>query len=281
MMARSARPSCALASARLLAMAVAAAACAGPTLAADAVAPVDHGWEGALGLMLSNAPEYQGAQDRVTKAVPGFFVRWGRVTVTNASGFVTRHSDDVERGLGIDLSRSERVKLKLAARFDAGRSENDSPALAGLGDIDMTVRARINGSWQVDEHWKFNASWSVDAFGRGGGNLGDVGVQYDLRLTPSTTATFSTLLTVAGDRYLQTYFGISPEQAARTAYPVYTPPFGLRDISLVASLHSELGPRWVMLGGLTVTRLLGPAADSPLVKKPSSLRLSGGLAYRF
>jgi outer membrane scaffolding protein for murein synthesis (MipA/OmpV family) len=86
---------------------------------------------------------------------------------------------------------------------------------------------------------------------------------------------------VAGDRYLQTYFGVSPEQAARTGYPVYTPPFGLRDLSLAASLHSELGPHWVALGGLTVTRLLGPAADSPLVRKPSSLRVTAGLAYRF
>ncbi len=238
-------------------------------------------WEGALGLIGSNVPEYQGAADRVTKIVPGFFLRYGRLTVTNASGFVTRRADDVERGLGIDLSPSERFRLKLALRFDAGRDENDSPALAGLGDIKMTVRARVNGVWKLDDRWKLGASWSVDAFGRGGGNLGDVSVQHELRLPPDTTVAMGAALTIAGDRYLQTYFGISPEQAARTAYPLYTPPFGLRDVELSASLRHEFGAHWVALASTSLTRLVGPAADSPLVKRPGSVRLNTGFAYRF
>lgn len=244
-------------------------------------ASADPGWEGALGLTTSNAPEYQGAADRVTKVVPGFFLRYGRLTVTNASGFVTRRADDVERGLGLDLSPSDRFRLKLALRFDAGRSESDSVALAGLGDIKMTVRARINGVWKLDDQWKLGASWSVDAFGRGGGNLGDVSVQHERRLSTDTTVAVGAALTVAGDRYLQTYFGISPEQAARTAYPLYTPPFGLRDVELSASLRHEFGPHWVALASTSVTRLLGPAADSPLVKKTGSLRVNAGFAYRF
>ena len=69
---------------------------------ADGSDPV---WEGALGLTGSNAPEYQGAADRVTKIVPGFFLRYGRLTVTNASGFVTRRADDVERGLLAETRR--------------------------------------------------------------------------------------------------------------------------------------------------------------------------------
>lgn len=245
---------------------------------ADGSDPV---WEGALGLTGSNAPEYQGAADRVTKIVPGFFLRYGRLTVTNASGFVTRRADDVERGLGIDLSPSDRFRLKLALRFDAGRDENDSPALAGLGDIKMTVRARVNGVWKLDDRWKLGASWSVDAFGRGGGNLGDVSIQHEQRLSPDTTLAVGAALTIAGDRYLQTYFGISPEQAARTAYPLYTPPFGLRDVELSASLRHEFGPHWVALASTSVTRLIGPAADSPLVKRAGSVRLNAGFAYRF
>lgn len=253
-------------------------ALASPLAWADAANPA---WEGALGLLASHAPEYQGAADRVTKLVPGFFLRYGRLTVTNAGGFVTRRADDVERGLGIDLSPSDRFRLKLALRFDAGRSESDSPALAGLGDVKMTVRARVNGVWKLDERWKLGASWSVDAFGRGGGNLGDLSLQYERRLSPTTTLSTGAALTIAGDRYLQTYFGISPEQAARTAYPLYTPPFGLRDVELSSSLRHEFAEHWVALAGVSLSRLLGPAADSPLAQRSGSVRISGGLAYRF
>jgi outer membrane scaffolding protein for murein synthesis (MipA/OmpV family) len=241
----------------------------------------DHPWEGALGMIVSNSPEYQGAADRVTKFVPGFFLRYGRVTVTNASGFVTRRSDDVERGVGLDLSPSDRFKLKLALRFDGGRDEGDSPALAGLGDIKPTVRARLNGVWQADPHWKLGASWSVDILGRGGGNLGELSAQHESHPTPDTTLSLATIVTLAGERYLQTYFGVSPVQAAHSGYPEYSPGFGVRDASLAASLNTEVDRHWVALGGLSVTRLLGPAADSPLVKKPNSLRITAGLAYRF
>lgn len=261
----------ALISAALLSLAMSAARAEGN----------DPGWEGALGLTASNAAEYQGAADRVTKVVPGFFVRYGRLTVTNASGFVTRRADDVERGLGLDLSPSDRLRLKLALRFDAGRSESDSAALAGLGDIPMTVRARLNGTWQLDPHWKLGAAWSVDALGRGGGNLGDVSIVHERRVAPDTTLGFGAALTLAGDRYLQTYFGISPEQAARTSYPLYTPSSGLRDVELSASLRHEFDRHWVLLASTSVTRLLGPAADSPLVKKAGSLRVNAGFAYRF
>ena len=74
------------------------------------------------------------------------FVRYGRFTITNSSGFVTRRADDVVRGLGFDALRSEQVRVSLALRFDAGRSEGTSDALKGQGDIKPTVRARAAAS---------------------------------------------------------------------------------------------------------------------------------------
>jgi|GEM_PF-224832 len=252
-----------------------------PDPPADKTAAAAAAWEGAVGLNLSQRPEYSGAGMRITKLSPVLFLRWGRFTVTNASGFVTRRADDVVRGLGVDLLGSERVRVKLALRFDRGRSEGSSAELAGLGDIKPTVRARVSAEWELSPHWKLGATWSADAFGRGGGNYGDVSVGYDLRLSPATTLGLGASLAVAGDRYLQTYYGVSSEQAARSNYPVYEPGAGLRDLSTSLSLRSELSHDWVLLGGAGMTRLLGPAANSPLTRKTSTWAANLGLAWRF
>lgn len=249
-----------------------------------APAPADapgSAWEGAIGLNFSNRPEYSGADSRTSKVSPALFLRYGRFTITNASGFVTRKSNDVVRGLGADLLNNDRVRVNLALRFDNGRSEGDSTALTGLGDIKPTVRARLNLGWRLPDGWRAGASWSVDAFGRGGGNFGDVSLGWDHRLGPRTTLGLGTSLSFAGDRYMQTYYGVSAEQAARTPYAVYTPNAGLRDISASVNFRTELGDHWILLTGLGVTRLLGPAASSPYSAQPNSWSFSSGLAYRF
>ena len=247
-----------------------------PLAAAD-----ESAWEGAIGATLSHRPEYSGATSQVTKLTPALFLRYGRFTITNASGFVTRRADDVVRGLGLDLVRSERVRLGVSLRFDAGRSESRSAALRGLGDVKPTVRVRANAGVKLDGPWRMGASWSVDAFGRGGGNVGDIGGAWEQSVAPDTTLTLGTSLSLAGDRYMQTYFGINQAQASRTGYPVYTPSAGLRDLSLFANVRHDLGADWILLGGASVTRLLGPAAASPLTTNRSNWGLNAGIARRF
>lgn len=238
-------------------------------------------WEGAIGANVSYAPEYQGAGTTRLKLSPGFFLRYGRFSITNSSGYVTRRADDVVRGLGVDLSRSDRVKLNLALRFDGGRSENTAAALQGLGDVKPTVRARASATWRFDGGWRTGLSWSIDAFGRGGGNFGDVSVARELRWSPDTVWSWGASVSAAGDRYLQTYYGISEAQAARTGYPVYQPHAGLRDAAAFVNMRSELDARWVVLGGVGVSRLLGPAAASPIVKHVNGWGFNAGLAWRF
>ena len=238
-------------------------------------------WEGAIGPLLSNAPAYAGAADRRTKLLPGFYLRHGRFSVTNASGFIARNNEEVVRGLGMDLSPHGALKVSLGLRFDGGRSESTSGALSGLGSIRPTLRARLAARWLADEHWRVGGAFSVDALGRGGGHLSEISLSREQRWSPSTTWIFGGSTTLAGARYMQTYFGVTTEQAGRTAYAPYTPGSGPRDVTLFANLRSQLGPRWVALAGVSATRLLGPAADSPLSFKPASLAVTGGVAWSF
>src|SRR5438445_9074922 len=76
------------------------------SLPASAAAPATR-WEGAIGPQFSLSPEYQGASRRHLSVTPGFYLRYGRYSISNSGGFVTRRADDVFRGLGLDLVRSD------------------------------------------------------------------------------------------------------------------------------------------------------------------------------
>lgn len=238
-------------------------------------------WEGAIGLNLSHRPEYSGAGLHVTKASPAFYLRWGRFSLTNASGFISRRSEDVVRGLGLDLADTGRLRASLALRVDQGRGEGGSEALAGTGDIKPTVRLRLNLGWKLDGPWRLGGSWSVDAFGRGGGHTGDISLGWEQPLDPRTRLTVNLSLAAAGDRYMQTWYGITPEQSARSGYAVYTPPAGWRDVTLGASLRRDLGDRWVWQAAGQLAQLLGPAADSPLTRRTTTWGVGTGLVWRF
>jgi len=238
-------------------------------------------WVVVLGLIVSTGPEYPGAQRQSVGLTPGFFLRYKRLTATNRSGFAPRTTDNVVRGLGLDLTRSEHFTANLGLRFDGGRKESSNAAYAGLGNVEPTVRARVAGGWQLHDGWRIAASWSLDAFGRGGGNYGDLGFAHDLRRSARTTWSWGASASLGGDRYMQTYFGITPEQSARSGYAVYEPHAGLREIGVFANLRSELSSRWVLLGGVGATRLMGPAAASPLTKKRNGWSANAGLAWRF
>jgi outer membrane scaffolding protein for murein synthesis (MipA/OmpV family) len=213
-----------------------------------------------------------GSAARKTTVVPGFYLRYGRISVSNASGFVTRRNkDDVFRGLGLDLKEDARLRLNVALRIDNGRTSSDSSGLAGIADVRRTIRARTSLTY----------TFGGDLLGRGGGNVLVAGVRHDRRVGEATTWSVSAGLSLADGRYMRSYYGITEAESAAAGRPVYTPGAGLRDLSLGMGWRSELDPRWVALWGGSVGRVLGPAARSPLTTATREWSINAGIARRF
>jgi outer membrane scaffolding protein for murein synthesis (MipA/OmpV family) len=279
------------AAALLLLTTLAAHAGAAPqTLPADAPAaepqPVPAGArtrdvEGAIGLVLANKPAFSGSSDRQWKPELAGFLRWGRITVTGQGGFTTSRNDEVERGLDALLIRREGLRVNLSLRYDPGRSESESDQLRGLGDIRGTVRARLGLRWTPAPGWSVGLASSFDALNRVGGYVVNAGVQRTFALDARQRLILGTSITGAGDRYMQTWYGITPEQSAASGYPVYRAAEGLRDVGASATWRIEIDPQWAAFAGASATRLLGPAAASPLAHDRNGFGVSAGIARRF
>jgi MipA family protein len=240
-----------------------------------------HKWEGAVGLTVGYGPAFIGSDDFDVGLKPAVYLRYGRFSLSTGAGFTTRRADQVLRGLGVDVWSTDRVRLSLAARLDSGRSESSSPALAGMGEVDGTLRARASANWRLDHGWQLGAAVSIDALGHGQGALGELSFSRETALTPDTVWIWGGSLTFGDATYMRSYYGVTTEQAANSGYAPYVPSAGLRDLALSIGLRSELTPQWVGFINGGATRSLGPLLDSPLVVQPLGWGINAGLAWRF
>jgi len=237
--------------------------------------------EGAIGPVFGVSPQYQGASKRNVTVTGGFFLRYGRYTISNTSAFVTRRKDDVFRGLGVDLKQSETIRTNLTLRFDHGRRSSNSEALHGLENVRETIRGRASLTRQFDHGNKGVVGWSPDLLGRGGGQTVDVGASHDRTIFPGFTWNIGGGLTWGDRRYMRSYYGVKPSETISSGYPAYEPGSGLRDVSVGTTWRLDVDKRWVGFWGGSVTHLLGPAADSPLTQRKTLWSLNGGIAWRF
>jgi MipA family protein len=238
-------------------------------------------FEGAVGLILNYAPSYGGADDYSLRMRPAGFIRYGRVTISGAGGFTTRRDDDVARGLAVALIDRDELHLRLSGRYTSGRKESASPRLAGLGDIEGTLLARLRLLWSPDGPWRYSLGVNADLLGHGSGWTADLGVARQWSLGPQTKLQLSAALTFGSDTYLQSWYGITPEQSLRTGYPAYKPGNGLRDLAAGVTLRHEFSSDWGSYLHTGGSVHLGAARQSPLVREPLGWSVGGGLVYRF
>jgi outer membrane protein len=237
--------------------------------------------EGAIGLVTPYAPTYPGAGDLGWHVTPAGFVRWGRFTITGAGGFTTVRNEEVERGVGAELLRNDRLQVRLGLRLDNGRSQSASPTLAGLGDVRSTVRARLAGRYRLDEAWSVSAGLSSDALGRGQGATLDLSVGRDWRLPQGLRLSVSTGVQAADARCMAQWHGVTAAQSVSSGLPEHLAGAGWRQWNVGAQLRRELSPQWSGFVGARASRLLGSAADSPLSLQSSSWNVQAGLVWRF
>lgn len=252
-----------------------------PVAAAAAEATDERRLDGALTLQVQRGPDYIGARDYGVSVRPGFFLRWGRLSVSSGGGWASVRREGDVRGLGLQLQRSETLEVSLGLRSDSGRNETSSDALRGMGDVKRTLRARIGATWHFAPDWRLNVGWTVDAFDRGGGNLIETKIERDWQLTPRLKLTTGSALNLGGPEYMRTYFGVDAEQSRRSGYRLYEPGTSLRDLQLYSALRADIGDNWVGLLGLGYSRVLGDAADSPLTQRAQAWSMGAGIGWRF
>lgn len=253
-----------------LGIAAAAAFAATPAFAQDAE-PEEERLIISVGGGVQFIPEYPGADG--LKLGPLF------------TGGARREGDPIQArapddGFGFSLTgRGGPVEIGPMIAFQAERDQDDVGAAVGDVDFALEPGAFVNVNLSDSLRLRAEARRGFDGHE---GWLGDLGADVFFRPGDSTIVSIGPRLRLADEEYMQTYYGQTPAQALASGLPVYTPDGGIRAAGAVMSITHEFTRNFGIYGYAQYDRLIGDAADSPIVQQfGSEDQFSAGLALFF
>jgi outer membrane protein len=165
--------------------------------------------------------------------------------------------------------------------FVRKRDASEYSDLTGLNDVDVAVE--LGG--QVS--YRYGIVRAIGAVRRGFGGyegwVGELGLDAVLDPTPDLSISVGPRVYLASDGYMDTYFGVTPAEAAASGLAAFDPDGWLRGAGIEAEGRYALSRHWAVRGEAGYERLLGDAADSPISRAGSrnQFNVALGLSYLF
>ena len=230
-------------------------------------------WYLTLGVTGLVAPDFEGSRDHLFSAQP--IISLGKAG--NETRFSSRNDN-----ISLALVDQGGVRAGLTGKFLFSR-DNDSAELQGLDPVKWGgevggffefyptdwARLRAEVRHGIRAHDGVVADFAADAF-------------YDV--TPEVRISGGPRLSMATAGYFDAYYGVNATEAAASGLSEYNPDGGLRSVGAGGAITWKVtDPMTAILFG-EYSRLMGPAADSSLVRERGSrdqFTVGVSTSYRF
>ncbi len=193
-------------------------------------------------------------------------------------------------GLRANLVKHDFWRAGPVLRYRSARNDVDNAAVDRLRRVDTAFE--IGGFVGFEKRDVFRPrdtvsakiEWRHDIAGGHDGFLVSLRGSYAFRPTRRWRLVFGSSATIASTKYMDTYFSIDADNAARSGLARFDADGGLKDLGLSVVAAYGITQRWGLLARVAYTRLLDDAANSPIVEDEGSANqfLGGiGVSYRF
>ncbi len=203
-----------------------------------------------------------------------------RVSRSRASSLMKAGREELETGVSADFGIFDDWRLSGSLRMDNGRNFAPNSPFGGLPSIPSTLRGRLSTGSALSEFWSWSASLDKDLLGRRGGTRLALGANRRIPVSDSNYFDFGLGGSWGGGTYLQTHYGIGIEAAQRTGRAPYLLNGGWENVRASLQYTYVIDERWVLFGGLDLSRMVSAPSRSPLVGRRTSHQLSAGIAFR-
>jgi len=234
--------------------------------AEDFVIPLEVPQLNFFGVGIGAYPDYLGSSDYNVGAAP-----FGRLSLGGAR-FVRLMVNEIR----LNLLDHPNWQLGPVGLWRFGREDVDNPVVDRVHHIDDSFSVGLFGSYVSRDPREVRRTAGVGTWALG--DVSDVDNGWTAGLNAYATQPVAKMLTLAGGaaftygsgNYMNAYFGVTPADFLASGLPVYVPGSGVRDMRgwAVAMLH--LSRQWHLGAGAMYMRLMGDAADSPLVSDEGS-----------
>jgi outer membrane protein len=210
-------------------------------------------------------PAYEGAKDYEFNPTAFFTLHYLRLP-----GFGEVKKQQPAQGFSIGPS----------FRYVYKRDSADNPELRGLNNVDAAFELGGRLAYQ----WGLFRPWLAVRYGLGGhdGIVAETGLDLRFRPTPMTEFSAGPRASFATAEYMRTYFGVTPAESVQSGLNAYNPSGGIKGAGVEVSGRYEFTPQWAVVGMAFYERLIGDAADSPIVKLGDENQITAklGLSYK-
>jgi MipA family protein len=223
-------------------------------------------WNVQIGAGVAYQPTFEGAADTEVQGLPFFSVTYG-----------DRLSLGVD-GLVYHVYQQGPLQVSTRLGYDFGRAEADDPHLAGLGDIDGGATLGLGADYAIGPAEVF--ARLDKSFGDVDGLVGTVGAGVsqplgNVLLGAEISATW------ADSTHMQGYFGVTAAQSAASGLAAYDAGAGVKRVDLALSAMYQISDNWSLRGEIGLGKLIGDAADSPVLQDSTQTSASILVGFSF
>ncbi len=221
-----------------------------------------------VGLINLNAPRYQGSEEQQVSVVAGIFLQ-------ASNGLFA----DPINGVGYVFEPAGNVLYGVRANLETGRSME--AALPGFDKIKTRLNPGLFANYTVNEQLTLKSALRAGLGDAGDGGLLNLGATYKLYNANFVSVNLNTAVKFGSSSYMQSYFGVSPAQSTASGLAAYQPAAGLAMAQVGLTGGFPISREIYIFSSVSVQRLMGDAANSPIVRKKTQPAAFVGAVYSF
>jgi outer membrane protein len=232
----------------------------------DFAIPLDLPQINFIGIGVGAYPDYFGSSDYNVGAAP-----FGRLSL-GGERFVRLMANEVR----VNVLDDPNWQLGPVGLWRFGRDDVDNAVVDRVHEIDDSISLGLFGGyiWRDPQEIRRMAGVSAwvlgDVSGVYNGWTGGLNAYVMQPAAKMVTLAGGAAFTYGSGDYMDEYFGVTPADSLASGLPVYTPGSGVRDVRGWAAAVLHLSLQWHLGAGVMYSRLVGDAADSPLVSEEGS-----------
>ncbi len=234
-------------------------------------------WDITLGATTQFSKTYEGSDSYRLEPLPYFHVLWHDMIEIDPEG------------INAYLIGNEKANAGVGLTYDWGRQQKNIHALfgshhpqslQGLGNIDPSLGLKAFANYTVHKI-EFGVEAVQYTGNQNDGLLVNLSAERSYHYRKRWTFTPSINTDYCDARYMQAYFGVTPAQASRSQFQAYNASAGFKDITISLTSIYQWNKHWFTASELSVQKLVGDAADSPITQSNIDPEVTLTLGYHF
>jgi outer membrane scaffolding protein for murein synthesis (MipA/OmpV family) len=186
---------------------------------------------------------------------------------------------DPYNGIGYSFDPTGDVNYGVRVNLETGRAVEK--ALPGFEKIKARVNPGAFANYAVNDKLTLKSALRLGVGDGADGSLLNLGASYKIYNENYVSVALNASVKYGNSSYMQSYFGVTPAQSATSGLKTYQPGAGLAMAQVGVMAGFPISRQIYIFSSVSMQRLLGDAANSPLTKKQNQVTAFVGSVYSF